>query len=603
MTNSPRLGSLNVPRDSAAIASPAPAARLIAAAPPRKDRRFIVVFIRPSVSSVAALLGGPSAVDDQLAAGHVGRLVGGQIEDAVRHLVRLAVPAERDPGDHQLAYGGVGAPPLGHRGHDRSRMHRVRADALARVLHGRGLRQQADGALGGLVLRAAVVGADQAELGRDVDDRSAAGPAHGRDRGLRAEEYALGIDVHRARPVLHRRVLDAAPAADPRVVDQDVESPEAARGETDGSLPVSLAGDVEPDEGSLTAFGLDVGLDRLAFGHQDVADDHARAFAREQARLGGTHAARTPADQRHLPRKSHGRLARASGDGWDIGSAAEAALALLVGTDCAQEIDLAEGRPVRVAEVELAVGALPQEEAGETDLAAGADDEVRIRQVGRVEVLADRLLGDAVDDGLEVFALLAPLAEHGLDGVDDLLAAPVGHREREDHLAVAGCRLLGGPDGRDRRVGQEVELADSADTETETLEFRIPGERGELRFDGRQDSGYLRRRAPEVVRREHPEADRRNADLGAPLEHVVELVGAERIGLAKVGHTPLEGEAAVAVEDDAEMARNGAVPYLTEQEPRVEIVEEAAHCQNFTLAPSGRASQENRRTPAPRAGR
>src|SRR5262245_64839907 len=107
MTNSPRLGSLNVPRDSAAIASPAPAARLIAAAPPRKDRRLIVVFIRPSVAP--ALLGGPSTVDDQLASGHVGRLVGGQIEDAVRHLVGLAVPAEGDPADPQLAYGGTGA--------------------------------------------------------------------------------------------------------------------------------------------------------------------------------------------------------------------------------------------------------------------------------------------------------------------------------------------------------------------------------------------------------------------------------------------------------------------------------------------------------------
>src|SRR4030095_9572059 len=116
MTNSPGVGSLNVPRDSTAIAAPVPAARLIAAAPPRKDRRLIVVFIRPSVGSLApALLGGPSTVDDQLAAGHVGRLVGGQIEDAVRHLVGLAVPAERDPGDHQLAYGGVRAAPRGPR--------------------------------------------------------------------------------------------------------------------------------------------------------------------------------------------------------------------------------------------------------------------------------------------------------------------------------------------------------------------------------------------------------------------------------------------------------------------------------------------------------
>src|SRR4030095_7837836 len=203
-----------------------------------------------------------------------------------------------------------------------------------------------------------------------------------------------------------------------------------------------------------------------------------------------------------------------------------------------------------------------------------------------------------VDDGLEVFALLAPLAQHGLHGVDDLLAAPVGDRDREDHLAIGGRRLLGGPDDRDRRVGQEVELSDGADTETETVELRMAGERGELGFDGREDSGYLGRRAPEVVRREHPEADGRNADLGAPLEHVVELVGPERVRLAKVGYATLEGEAAVAVEDDAEMPGNGAVPNLSEQEPRIEVIEEAAHGQNFTLAPSGRASQENPRSPA-----
>src|SRR4029453_2001475 len=302
----------------------------------------------------------------------------------------------------------------------------------------------------------------------------------------------------------------------------------------------------------------------------------------------------TPACQGRLPGPSHGRPARASGDGRDAGSAAEATLALLVGTARAQEVDLGEARPVRVAEVELAVGTLPQKEARKPDLAAGADDEIRIRQVRRVEVLADCLLGDPVDDGLEVFALLAPLAQHGLHGVDDLLAAPVGDRDREDHLAIGGRRLLGGPDDRDRRVGQEVELSDGADTETETVEVRRGGESGELGLDGREDSGYLGRRPPEVVRREHPEADGRNADLGAPLEHVVELVGPERVRLAKGGYATLEGEAAVAVEDDAEMPGNGAVPNLTEQEPRVEVIEEAAHGQNFTLALSGRASQENR---------
>src|SRR5262249_57716362 len=153
MTSSPRLGSLNVPRDSTAVGWPAPAARLIAAAPLRRDRRLIVVSIRPAVNSVVqALLCGPSAIDDELAAGHVGRLVGGEIEDPVRDLVGLAVPPERNPGDHQLAHGWIGAASLGHRCHDWSGVHRVGADTLARVLDGRRFRQETDGALGGLIL-------------------------------------------------------------------------------------------------------------------------------------------------------------------------------------------------------------------------------------------------------------------------------------------------------------------------------------------------------------------------------------------------------------------------------------------------------------------
>src|SRR2546426_10240011 len=124
-------------------------------------------------------------------------------------------------------------------------------------------------------------------------------------------------------------------------------------------------------------------------------------------------------------------LAGASGR-WQVGGlAAEATLALLVGADRAQEVDLPERRPVRVAEVELAVGALPQEEAGEPDLAAGADDEVRVGEVGRVEILADRLLGDALDDRLHVFALLVLLAQHRLHRVDDLLASAVGEGDRQ----------------------------------------------------------------------------------------------------------------------------------------------------------------------------
>ena len=78
---------------------------------------------------------------------------------------------------------------------------------------------------------------------------------------------------------------------------------------------------------------------------------------------------------------------------------------------------------------------------------------------GRVEMLADRLLCHAVDDRLEILTLLALLAEHGLDGVDDLLAPAVGHCERQVHRPITRGRFLGGADGRERRVRQEIELS------------------------------------------------------------------------------------------------------------------------------------------------
>ncbi len=53
---------------------------------------------------------------------------------------------------------------------------------------------------------------------------------------------------------------------------------------------------------------------------------------------------------------------------------AEAVLPLLVDADGPKEIDLAEGGPVGVAEIELTIGTLPQEEAREADLAARPDD-------------------------------------------------------------------------------------------------------------------------------------------------------------------------------------------------------------------------------------
>src|ERR1700740_3229021 len=75
----------------------------------------------------------------------------------------------------------------------------------------------------------------------------------------------------------------------------------------------------------------------------------------------------------------------------------EAPVALLERAHRAQKVDAAERGPEDVGEVELAVHALPQHEAGQADLAAGADDQVGFGQVRRVEITADRFGRDVFD--------------------------------------------------------------------------------------------------------------------------------------------------------------------------------------------------------------
>src|SRR6266852_1858694 len=279
-------------RSSAAVASRAPGAPAM-----YRPRSMIGIPI--------ALLRRPAPVDHELAARDVGRLVGGEVEHAVRHLVGLAVAAEGNSVDHTLIGGRVRAATLGHGGDDGARVDRVAANALARVLERGQFGQEPDGALGGLVGRAAVPHAHEPELGRDVDDGAAARAPHGGNRDLRPEKDALGVDVHHAVPRLGGGVLEPARPADARVVDEDVEPAETADRGLDGALPVRLAGDIELDEERLAPRGLDVGLDGLALGLQDVADGDPGAFARAQPSLGRSHTTRAAADEGSLARQAH----------------------------------------------------------------------------------------------------------------------------------------------------------------------------------------------------------------------------------------------------------------------------------------------------------
>src|ERR1019366_5330967 len=103
-----------------------------------------------------------------------------------------------------------------------------------------------------------------------------------------------------------------------------------------------------------------------------------------------------------------------------------APMALLEGADRTQEIDPTKCRPEHIGEVEFAVGTLPQQETGESDLAARPDDQVGIWQVGGIEIATDRIRGNQRDRLFECFSGIKLFAQKRLDGVGDLLLPAIG---------------------------------------------------------------------------------------------------------------------------------------------------------------------------------
>ena len=134
-------------------------------------------------------------------------------------------------------------------------------------------------------------------------------------------------------------------------------------------------------------------------------------------------------------------------------SAAEAAMAVRVVPQRAQEVHVAEVRPQGLAEVVLRVGGLPHQEAGEPLLPRGADQQVRIRLPARVEVLGDVIDAQALDELGHVLAALERPREDLPHGVDDLLAS------LRDSVEAA---VAAGPVTVDPEVAAFIEALDPA---------------------------------------------------------------------------------------------------------------------------------------------
>src|SRR5262249_31082179 len=99
--------------------------------------------------------------------------------------------------------------------------------------------------------------------------------------------------------------------------------------------------------------------------------------------------------------------------------------------------------------------------------------------------------------------------------------------------------------------------------------------RAQLVLDHRQETAELVRVAPKVLGGARPEGHRRDAEVDAPGQHLVELRRSDPVGVHRIP-TLRPSPPSVPVEDDADVARQGPPGELGLEPPRVEPVEEPA---------------------------
>jgi hypothetical protein len=270
---------------------------------------------RPPQASAAsaARAGEQAAVDVDLGAGDVARLVAGQHHGHGRHFVGQAEAAQRRVG-HQRRHRGFALRAaaqhrLPHRGQDGRRVQAVAADvqALRRAVQRHRLGVVAHRGLARRVGRRRR-DADDARARRDVDDGAAAAAAHRADAVLAAQEHAVEVGAVHGLPVLQAgafRVVGVArrlQAGDAGVVDEHVETAVAVQQLRHRAHPGHLLAHVQPHPVGAQARGGGA-AHRLV----DVADDDARAFAHEGGGDGLADAARSAGHERDLAGQSgHG---------------------------------------------------------------------------------------------------------------------------------------------------------------------------------------------------------------------------------------------------------------------------------------------------------
>ncbi len=157
----------------------------------------------------------------------------------------------------------------------------------------------------------------------------------------------------------------------------------------------------------------------------------------------------------------------AGGGGWGGVYAAVAALALLEVDEGLEETGAIEIGPQDFRDEDFGVGDLPEEEIADTHFAAGANEEIGIRQIRRVEMARDFIFGDQFP-----VAVAVAFGEDGVHGVDDFGAATIVESDVQNHAGIGGGGFGGFAGVTLNAFGQFFGAAQEAHADVVTLDER-----------------------------------------------------------------------------------------------------------------------------------
>src|SRR5262249_43512449 len=196
-----------------------------------------------------------------------------------------------------------------------------------------------------------------------------------------------------------------------------------------------------------------------------------------------------------------------------------------------------------------------------------SDDQVGMGQVRCIEMASYSLGCDTLDHIGQRCSFPRLQLDEATDSIGDLLPPSVPNCNRQCHQIVLRSRRLGRTNRRNDRLGKEVEATDRLYPDAFLMHEGIVSKRGDFGFDRRKDSGNLRLSSLEVLGLNHPQWQRGDTPVGAPVQDIVEPLGATLIDFTWVAQASLASMAAIAIQDDANVARH---------RPALELIKELA---------------------------